>query len=191
MEETVLAFTSSPQSPSRPRRRSRGPLIALAGAVAVYVALWLLPWRLNPSLGHGTLAILHADERGNVAPLADGGTVPARSRVGFAVSTDHDGSVVVIGLSPPGRAALYSPTAGAPRRIHPGARTVLPDRPALDGVAGTERFVAVFCKAPLPAATVVKAGERALQAAGGDPDAVRTLDLGCAEAFAAVRKVPP
>lgn len=187
----MLALMSSPQPPSRPRRWSRGPLIALGGALALYTTLWLLPWHLKPSPGHGTLAVLRADERGNVEPVTDGGGVPARSRVGFAVSVTRDASVVVIGLSAPGRSLLYSPTFGTPRRIHPGARSVLPDRPALDGIPGNERFVAVFCNTPVPAATVVKAGERALQAAGGDPEAVQTLDLGCSEAFAAVRKLPP
>jgi len=187
----VFALMSTPQPPSRPRRWSRGPLIALGGALALYATLWLLPWHIKPSPGRGTLTVLRADERGNVEPLTDGGAVPARSRVGFAVSANRDASVVVIGLSAPGRSLLYSPTAGTPRRIHPGGRSVLPDRPALDGAPGAERFVAVFCNTPVPAATVVKAGERALQAAGGNPDAVQTLDLGCAEAFASVQKLPP
>ena len=37
----MLAFVDTPH-PSHPRRRAlRGPLVALAGAIALYVALWV------------------------------------------------------------------------------------------------------------------------------------------------------
>jgi hypothetical protein len=52
---------------------------------------------------------------------------------------------------------------------------------------GTVRFLAVFCKSALPPETVFKAGQRSLVVARGDPDGVRTLDLGCGEAFAGAR----
>ncbi len=51
------------------------------------------------------------------------------------------------------------------------------------------RFLAVFCRSALPPETVLKAGQRALAVAQGDPDAVHTLDLGCGESFASARVV--
>jgi hypothetical protein len=185
----VLAFVDTP-SPSGPRRRAlRGPLVALAGAIALYVALWVIPWRLHPSTGRGGLHVYRVGEEGRLEPVAEGGELPAGSRVAFGVSSEREASVVVLGLRPR-RAELVSPSApatGAIERIRPGGPTVLTDRPAIGGPPGPARFLAVFCRSALPPDTVLKAGERALTAAGGDPGAVRTLDLGCAEAFASAR----
>jgi len=48
----------------------------------------------------------------------------------------------------------------------------------------------VFCKSALPPETIFKSGQRALAVAQGDPDGVKTLDLGCGEAFAGTRVTP-
>jgi hypothetical protein len=130
---------------------------------------------------------------GALQPVPEGGPVAAGSRVAFGVSSQREASVVVLGLSPR-RVVLVSPSqaaTGAVERIRPGGPTVLADRPALDGPPGTVRFLAVFCKSALPPDTVLKAGQRALAVGQGDPDAVRTLDLGCAEAFADARVTTP
>ena len=63
--------------------------------------------------------------------------------------------------------------------------------PTIEGSPGPIRFLAVFCKSALPPETVLKAGQRALAAGQGDPDAVHTLDLGCGEAFAGARVTAP
>ena len=64
-----------------------------------------------------------------------------------------------------------------------------PDRistvPALPMV--TSRAVPPALTTALPPETVLKAGERALAVAQGDPDGVHTLDLGCGESFASAR----
>ena len=188
----VLAFVDTPR-PSHPRRRAlRGPLVALVGAIALYVALWVIPWRLHPSTGQGALRVYQVGQNGALREVPEGGVVAAGSRVAFAVSSEREASVVVLGLFPR-RVVLVSPSqpaTGAIERIRPGGPTVLADRPTIERQPGTVRFLAVFCKSALPPETVLKAGQRALAAAQGDPDAVRTLDLGCGEAFASARIGP-
>lgn len=189
----MLAFVDTPH-PSHPRRRAvRGPLLALVGAIALYVALWVIPWRLHPSTGQGALGVYQVGQQGRLEPLPADGQLPAGTKVAFGLSSEREASVVVLALRPR-RALLMSPSTpatGAVERIPPGGPTVLPDRPAIEGPPGPVRFLAVICRAALPPATVLKAGERALAVGGGDPDAVRTLDLGCVEAFASVKVVAP
>ena len=185
----MLAFVDTPR-PSHPRRRAvRGPLFALAGALALYVALWVIPWRLHPSTGQGGLRVYQVGEEGRLEPVPEGGPVAGGSRVAFGVSSQREASVVVLALQPR-RVLLMSPSApatGAIERVRPGGPTVLAARPVIDGAPMPVRFLAVFCKSALPPETVLKAGQRALTVGQGEPDAVRTLDLGCAEAFAGVR----
>jgi len=185
----VFAFIDTPR-PSHPRRRAlRGPLVALVGAIALYVALWVIPWRLHPSTGRGALRVYQVGQDGALREVPDGGAVGAGSKVAFRVTSEREASVVVLGLLPR-RVVLVSPSqpaTGAIERIRPGVPTVLADRPTIEGSPGTVRFLAVFCKSALPPETVLKAGQRALAVAQGDPDAVRTLDLGCGEAFASAQ----
>ncbi len=188
----MLALVDTAE-PSRPRRRALvGPLLALAGALALYAALWVIPWRLHPSTGQGALGVYRVAQDGNLSPMREGEPLPAGSKVAFAVSSEREASVVVLELYPR-HVALASPSTaatGAVARVRPGGPTVLPDRPILEAPPGLVRFVALFCKAALPPETVLKAGQRALATGQGDPDAVHTLDLGCAEAFSSLEVVP-
>jgi hypothetical protein len=188
---TVLAFVDTPHPPTPRRRALRGPLFALAGAIALYTALWVIPWRLHPSTGRGGLAVYQVGQEGKLAALAEGGSLPTGTKVAFGVSSEREASVVILALHSR-RVVLVSPSTpatGAIERIRPGRPTVLADRPVVDGPPGVVRFLAVFCRAALPPETVFKAGQRALAVAQGDPDAVHTLDLGCAEAFSGARLV--
>ena len=189
----VLAFVDTPR-PSNPRRRAvRGPLFALAGAIALYVALWVVPWRLKPSTGQGTLRVYQVRQDGRLDPVAEGDALPAGAKLAFSVSSEKEASVVILALFAR-RVTLVSPSSGAVgaiERIRPGGATMLDDHPTLKDIPGVVRFLAVFCKSALPPDTVLKAGQRALAVGKGDPDAVRTLDLGCGEAFAGARVAPP
>ena len=184
----MLAFVDTPR-PSNPRRRAvRGPLFALAGAIALYVALWVIPWRLKPSTGQGVLRVYQVRQDLRLDPVPEGGALAKGAKLAFSVSSEKEASVVILALHPR-RVLLLSPSkpaTGAIERVRPGGATVLDDQPTAS-IPGLVRFLAVFCKSALPPETVLKAGERALAVAKGDPDAVRTLDLGCGEAFASAR----
>ena len=159
----MLALVDTPR-PSPPRRRAvRGPL-ALAGALALYVALWVVPWRLHPSTGRGALRVYQVRQDGRLDPVPEGGTVPVGAKLAFSVSSEREASVVILALYPR-RVLLASPTqpaTGAIERIEPGSTTMLADRPVLEGPPGQLRFLAVFCKSALPPETIFKAGQRAL-----------------------------
>ena len=185
----MLAFVDTPHPPHPRRRAVRGPLIALAGAIALYVALWVVPWRLHPSTGRGALRVYQVRQDGRLEPVAEGGTVSVGATLAFSVTSEREASVVILALYPR-RVLLASPTqpaTGAIERVKPGSSTMLADRPRVDGPPGQLRFLAVFCKSALPPETIFKSGQRALAVAQGDPDGVKTLDLGCGEAFAGTR----
>jgi hypothetical protein len=187
----VYSLVSSPR-PEVPRRRGWvAPLVVLTGALLVYAGIWLLPRWLRPGPGKGTLAVLKVEPDGQLTPLGEGAAVPGGTRVAFSIRVAHDASVVLVGVEGPGRSTLLSPITSPARRVHPGPATVLPERWTLGNAPGTERFLAVLCNTPLPPATVVKAAERALHAAGGDPARIATLDLGCPEASVQVQRSPP
>jgi hypothetical protein len=156
----VLAFVDTPH-PSPPRRRAvRGPLLALAGALALYVALWVVPWRLHPSTGRGALRVYQVRQDGRLDPVSEGGAVPVAAKLAFSVSSEREASVVVLALYRR-RVVLASPTqpaTGAIERVQPGSTTMLADRPVVEGPPGQLRFLAVFCKSALPPETVFKPG---------------------------------
>src|SRR5262249_41962581 len=155
----VLAFVDTPH-PSNPRRRAvRGPLFALAGAIALYVALWVIPWRLKPSTGQGVLRVYQV-RQDRLEPVTEGAALPVGSSVAFGVGSEKEASVVVLALLPR-RVLLQSPSSaavGAIERIRPGGNTMLVDRPTVPNFPGPVRFLAVFCKSALPPDTVLKAG---------------------------------
>ena len=184
----MLALVSNPPAASPRRRGWVGPVVVLAGALAVYAGVWLLPRWLRPAPARGTLAVLRVDPDAQLTPVGESGSVPAGSRVAFSIRVSADASVVLVALEAPARTTLLSPITGPARRVHPGAAAVLPERWTLSKDPGRERFLAVLCNTPLPSATVVKAAERALQAAGGDPARIQTLDLGCPEAWASLER---
>jgi hypothetical protein len=164
----------------RPAGRARRwlPLLLVVVAGLLYTAVWQVPGRLPRHVDRGALLVSRL-ESGEWIEVQDGVEIPARSRVRFAVRLDQPASVVIIGLTAERRATLYVPAAGFPPRVGPGLSTFTEQ--ALDGVPGPELFLAELCNTPLPTATVFKAGERAV-AAAGEPARVETLDLGCSEA---------
>jgi hypothetical protein len=186
---TVLARTKDadgdPETPG-PARQSRAwlPLLGFAGALLLYAAVWKVPQLFVAQANRARLS-LSRQEGGEWVPVPDGVDVPARSRLRFTLQLERPASVVLIGLNAERRATLYVPSTGPVPRVGPG--TTLVGEQQLDDVPGPELFLAVLCNTPLPAATVVKAGERAA-AAAGQPGRVATLDLGCPEARVLVRK---
>src|SRR5262249_47665363 len=59
--DPVLALVSSEGASPPPRRGWVGPLVVLAGALAVYAGVWFLPRFLRLGPARGTLAVLRVD----------------------------------------------------------------------------------------------------------------------------------
>src|SRR4029453_4939819 len=96
----VFAFIDT-RRPSHPRRRAlRGPLVALVGAIALYVPPWVLPWLLAPSPGGGALRVYQVGQEGALREVPDGGAVGAGSKVAFRITSEREASGVVLGLLP-------------------------------------------------------------------------------------------
>ncbi len=173
--------------PGAPRWLRFSPWLGALGAALLYASVWWVSTRLGHRHGQAVLSVYRV-EGSALVEVGRNGEVPVRAQVRFGLRPEDDASAVIAGLSGNGRPALLVPSLGAPPRVLGGRATLLPDEVALDGATGPETFIAVLCHAPLPPATVIKAAERALAAAGGEPDQVRTLDLGCTEARASIRK---
>jgi hypothetical protein len=189
MDVTLLARTKTDGAPEAPRparrRRAWLPLLGFAGAALLYAAVWTAPQLLTSRAGEAHLRLSRL-EGSEWLPVPEGAEIPARARVRFTLQLDVPASVILLGLNAQRRATLYLPsTTGPAPRV--GSGTAVVGEQQLDGIGGAELFLAVLCNTPLPAATVVKAGERAV-AAAGQPAAVATLDLGCREARLLVRK---
>jgi len=168
---------------SEPPRRARGrrwlPLLALAFALVVYVAIFQVPALLPSGPAAGKL-LMARWESGDWLEVQEGVEVPAGARVRFTVVLERPASVVLLGLAPNRRVTLYVPAAkGSPPRVDAGTTPV--GEAVLDAVPGPELLLAVLCNSALSPETVVKAGERAA-AAAPEPIQVQTLDLGCPEA---------
>ena len=97
--------------------------------------------------------------RGHRDVLASGAVVPATAELVFTVNTGSYDHVVVFGLEPNGTVAPYYPDEedGRSLLVGSGHGLALPDSVALDGAAGTERFVAVFSSRALGWAEVREA----------------------------------
>jgi hypothetical protein len=185
-------MSSGPQGAAAPKPTRFGgrpwlPVLVFAAAALLYASVWQLP-ALFSGRGPAGVLVLSRLEGGDWVELPDGVEVPARARVRFGVRLERPASVVLIGLNAEGRATLYVPASGSPPRLKAGPSTV--GEQVLDGVPGTELFLAVLCNTPLAPDVIVKAGERAATAAG-EPGRVQTLDLGCPEASLRLVKERP
>jgi hypothetical protein len=169
--------------PVRRHRRRWLPVLALGVAALLYTAVWQLPALVSNRANVGTL-LLSRVEGGEWVELQDGVEVPALARIRFEVKLSQAASVVLVGLNAEGRATLYMPSSGSLRL--PAGTSILGEQ-GLDGVGGLEVFLAELCNTPLSPVVILKAGERAA-AAAGEPNALKTLDLGCPEARFSLRK---
>jgi hypothetical protein len=173
--------------PARRGRRWFPPLVVLGAAAVLYWTVWQLPVLFSARPTAGSL-LLSRLEGGEWLELTDGVEVPARAHIRFGLRLSRPASVVLIGLNSAKGATLYVPASGSPPRLNAG--TALLKEQELDGVEGTEVFLAELCNTPLSPVVILKAGERAAEAAG-EPGRLQTLDLGCPEARFLLRKERP
>ncbi|HXX32395.1 MAG TPA: hypothetical protein VEJ89_16960 [Myxococcaceae bacterium] len=187
-----MVSTPPSRSGTEPAGRRRGarwlPVLVLALALLTYGALFWLPSLFRRPAPSGTLRLARW-ESGGWLEVEEGVPIPPRSRLRLTVVAEREASVVILGLDAARRATLLVPATGTPPRVGPGTTVV--GETVLGAATGPSLLLAELCNTPLPTATVVKAGERAVAAA---PQAVEveTLDLGCPEArFRIVQQALP
>jgi hypothetical protein len=91
--------------------------------------------------------------------IGPGDAVPPGSTVQFSQTSGTPGYLAVCGVAG-GRARAYHPGTGHAAPVAPGRDLPVGPAVALDGVAGAEELVGVFCPDPIPV-------ERAVKLAGG------------------------
>ena len=178
------------------RRVTRGRWLPWAALVPVAVALMLVwggpenpplteqtkgpPWRLG--------VIAHTGSE--PTRIERGSELRAGDRLRFEVSTTWArGHVVLVSLDSRGVVSLLAPRQGGAVSIDGDGAVLLDGAVALDDAPGTERILLVGCQDPIDSQVVFEAARAALTRAGGDPQAVAGLGLGCHEQSFSIRKV--
>lgn len=155
-----------------PRRRLRWLWIAAPALAAAIVLLVVLrspagigtsPASIPDDLrikGDTALQVI-AHRDGRTWSIAEDNRVAAGDALRFVVAPGGATHVLVVSVDGAGAATIYVPYGGAESApLAPGPRVELPGSIVLDDAPGPERIVALFSRAPLPAAGVRTALER-------------------------------
>lgn len=111
--------------------------------------------------------------------------------VRFRVSFPAARHVAVVGVDSARAVSAYVPTQGALVAMGPSKDHVFDGSVVLDSTLGPERFIAVFCAAPIDLARVLAAASHALERADGHVDHMAALDLPCDQDALSIRKARP
>jgi hypothetical protein len=129
----------------------RWSLVGLGGALAIAAAL-LVGLPQPPSGDHlkGVGMRFFVLRHGQVNPGVSGSTYEAGDALRFAVSSDRDGYVLLVGIDAEGNVTAYHPWDGTQSATLSGGIDVpLPGSLVLDDAPGAELFVGFFTPTPL------------------------------------------
>ncbi len=177
------------------RRRRKRPLrwlvptSAFAAAAAAALLTWVPAEQVAESVAPPVTRLkaapglsFHVQRDGAVADGTPGGVYHPGDRIQLRYSTGAHRHLVVVSLDSSGAVTPFYDAGGRSLGIEPGVAQLLDGSVELDGALGPERIVGCFSEEPLSTARIVKSGEAALAAAGGDPARVDRLDAACAQA---------
>lgn len=134
------------------------------------------------------LVVRHPD--GRVEAVVPGGTLSPDDAIRFRVSMSKDAHVAVVGMDAAGVVSVYAPQSGGTERLRAATRRALDGSVILDRTLGPERITALFCEQEVSRRELIRAGERALAEADGEPGRVAELPLPCRSASFLIQKVP-
>jgi hypothetical protein len=161
--------------------------LLLAGAAAAWFSL-VTPAVPPAALAHqtriksGVGLTFHVRTAEGVADGQPGGTYHPGDAIQLRYTSPKPGHLVVVSLDARGAVTPFYDADGRSLNVAPGTAELLDGSVVLDDALGTERIIGCFSETPLSTATVISAGQAALQAAQGDPAAANTLDLDCVQA---------
>ena len=143
------------------------PLALAAPAVAALAVFLLLPTTSNvpgegPEVirlkGAAPKLVVHRNEAGNAAQLADGATARARDLLQLSYQAGGHAYGVVLSLDGNGNVTLHLPDSGAAAaRLDPNGAVALPQAYELDDAPAFERFVFVAADEPFAVETAMDA----------------------------------
>lgn len=185
----------------------RLPALATAAAVAGLALLLIWPRGMEPSpeeLAPGSSAgsaisrgtrlktayglSFHLQSGGRVEPGRPGAVCHPGDRIQLRYSSPRQGHLLVISLDSGGAVTPFYDDRGRSLDIEPGVARLLEGSIILDDAIGPERVIGCFSEDRIETEAALAAGRRALDAAGGDPQAVKELDLPCEQVGFLIKK---
>jgi hypothetical protein len=121
---------------------------------------------------------------GRVEPVFEGSVLHPNDAVRFVVTAPEAGQLTVVGVDSAGQVSIYYPAATTPK----GGPLALPGSVVLDDALGTERFVALLCRAALDVALDEATLKRA--ALSGAGAMARSLPGSCRQTSLTIKKAP-
>jgi anti-sigma factor RsiW len=104
--------------------------------------------------------------------LVSGDRVSLGDKLGFQVSTDSEGYLLILGIDGTGEAyPAYPARGGSAARQAVGSSQSVPAAIELDATPGVERLVAIHCEAPFTYARIAEALEEAMAERAPEEDA--------------------
>ncbi|MFT3916642.1 MAG: DUF4384 domain-containing protein [Anaeromyxobacteraceae bacterium] len=134
-------------APAPPRRRGAlVPAAAAALAAAAAVLLVVGPGPVERTKGGAVALGMWVQHGGEVRRAGPGEAVAPGDAVRFSVTTPWPAYVAVLSVDAAGRASVYYPDGATAAPVAPGTDVALPLATRLDGTAGPERIVGLFCE---------------------------------------------
>ncbi len=194
------AFTAAIEARRRRRRLRWGGLLtfgltATAAAAALLMVPVPPPEAAGPSvrLKAGVGLSFHVRSGGEVTDGQPGGTYHPGDAIQLRYTSGRHDHLVVVSLDSAGTVTAFYDAAGRSLPVTPGVGRLLDGSVVLDDALGPEAIFGCFSDAPIDTEAVRRAGVEALRSAGGDPAAVRRLDVACDQARLLIHKArrPP
>ncbi len=145
----------------------RGAIVGFAAAAATLMAL--VPMAMPPAAPLDTMRVkgsntftltVFADEGGHARALESHDVVSADQRLGFQVQSPKQGHVLIVGIDDRGDAYPCYPLTGSAPMVSSDGPVDLEAAVRLDGVAGSEHLIGLWCEDPVAVERVIDLLER-------------------------------
>jgi hypothetical protein len=178
----------------RPRRAFAAAMMSAAAAAAVFafVSLSRDHAETGRTKGSAALTVLVKHANGTTDAISGDGVLRPGDEMRFSLASAGAGFAVVLGIDAAPSVTIYVPAAppARPVRVDGTGAALLPGSIVADDALGVERIVALVCAEETKPETLRAHALAALNAAGGNPERVSSLETGCVESSVLMRKQP-